>query len=231
MLETSALYKELLADPGHSKETKITLAGVDYIGGEILFLKTNQEAFGEGGSFAIGKAPARSLDCRLRRKPGDIPDRAELRPYIRLTDGERYSEWIPQGVFFVSNKTVNYVQSMVEIEAHDALLFGEDDYGASDLTFPAPDYDVLQECAAKLAIEVDPRTYVIMNQGFPIKEDVVDGTIRAALGRVAALYCGVFITTATGKLRLLSLYDAPSTELLGDDRGQVLLIGGVAMGL
>lgn len=204
--------------------------GEGFAGDSILELRTRIAVFGESGNLTVGKAPARTLRARVRWNGELPPDGAEIRPYIRITDGTRYSEWLPKGVFYIDQKELNYDRTCLTILAYDVMMKAETAY-TTELTFPAADIQIVREISEILGADIDARTYRLMTKGFTLERR--DGwTVREALGDAAGLYAGSFITSDEGKLRLVSLFDAPSARVLGTEtENTALSVGGTLIGV
>lgn len=222
-------------NPNCRTETRLIIDGDEEViceASEIIRMTSHIAAFGDYGNITVGKAPARTLNAKVRYKPAlaDIPDMAEVRPEMRLVLGEQTSSWIPKGVFYIDKKTPDFWRNTMEISAYDALMRGEAAYGGTALTFPALDRDILQELAGKLGMEIDPRTTQRIT-GAQWLPDITDMTVREALGALAGYYLGVFITSDEGKLLLISLTDAPTSRVLGDEQSRAISVGGVLIGV
>ena len=112
MHTTSEVYRRLLRDPRHRKETRVSIEGTDYGEDALLSLETSGGVFKEPD---IGGCASRQIDLSLRQ-PGSIPRSAKIQVFVRLAAGERVSEWIPKGVFFISTrKPVSYTH----LRAHE----------------------------------------------------------------------------------------------------------------
>lgn len=149
---------------------------------------------------------------------------------ISNEDGEGSSEWLPQGVFYIDTKEFsrNY-GGIVKCSLHgyDAMLKGEADYDSTDLDWPALDVDVLEEIAGKMEVEIDPRTYDIMTDGYTLPLPT-NYSLREVLEIIAAKYLGVFVITDVGKLLLVSIVGLPEDiGLLIDESGDYITFGGV----
>ena len=127
MQETSQLYKDILANPRHWYEVSVTIgesgrlitekkelilfggtailvatsaADGGYREAQLVGCKTYQQVFSDTPT--IGNAIASEIDVQLIRPMGEIPRRAMVKPYVRITDGINVSEWIQKGVYFIS---------------------------------------------------------------------------------------------------------------------------------
>ena len=80
MHQTSELYRTLLRDPRHRKETKVNIAGTDYGEDALLSLETSGGVFKEPD---IGCCASRQIDLSLR-KFGGIPRSAKIQGCAHL---------------------------------------------------------------------------------------------------------------------------------------------------
>lgn len=255
MQQTSDLYKELLAS-GHKTETRlvigengtlitkrgeaITFGGVRILVGAsgadggydeslLVSMETDRRIF-SGDTPSVGDCVSGEIDIVMHNPRGEIPKQARLVPYVRLTDGSRYSEWLQKGVYYVDTRKKKEDGSAIEIitlHGYDDLLKAEQDYPSSSLQWPAADIDVVREIAAFLGVNVDNRTVAIMTNGYSVQYPG-EYTCRETLGYIAAMYAGCFIMSDTGELRLVGLTDIPKeTRYLIAGFGQPITFGGV----
>lgn len=63
MQETSQLYKYMLADPNHTMETKLVIAGIDYDQSKIFSVNSTSKAFDSAPT--IGGVYAATLDFSI----------------------------------------------------------------------------------------------------------------------------------------------------------------------
>ena len=254
MQQTSKLYKELLAQ-GAAVETRlvvgergvlinkrgnaITVGGVrirvasggpesGYDERIVASLETTGSVFSGQGP-GVGGTQAGELDATLYPTAAAIPRQARLAPYVRLTDGERHSEWIPQGVFFLDTREEEEPDGLKKLRIHgyDAMLRGEQNYPASTLDWPAVDTAVVKEIAGAMGVDVDPRVWEIMDGGYRIPLPT-GYSCREVLGYIGCMYAGNWIMSDTGTLLLVPLGGLPKeTRLLVDKAGNYITVGGV----
>ena len=232
MQKTSDLWKELWKNPLHEEEVKLTIAGEEYTHADIVAdsLKVS------GGMFSqldIGNCAARQIDVEIYPK-GTIPRQAEIKVYKRLAYGEQASEWIQNGVFFISTRETNKITDTLTIHGFDAMLKA----GAVWLT---PDYDydnwpkteteAAEDIAARMGVELDTRTK--LNNQFPVDYPVDengDMTMTDILEGIAVANWGNWIITDEGKLLLRRIGDEPEeTNYLVTEYGAVIVFGGVGI--
>lgn len=261
MQQTSALYKELLADYQAGKanvkfETRLAIGetgtlitkrgeSITFGGVSILVGATG----GDGGydesflismgadfrifsdeSPTVGNCISSEIKAVMVKPFGELPRQARLAPYVRLTDGSRYSEWIQKGVFYIDTRGKVEDGSSIEklqIHGYDDMLKAEQDYPDSTLQWPARDIDVVREIAAFIGVSVDPRTIPIINRGYTIQYPA-GYSCRDVLGYIAAMYAGCFVMSDVGELRLVTIYGIPKeTRYLIDMSGSAITFGGV----
>ena len=254
MQKTSALYQELLS-ADHSMETRlaigetgvlitkqgeaITFGGISILTGSsgadggydetmLLSMETDSRVFSEDTP-SVGDCISSQIDIEMIKPLGEIPTRARMVPYVRLTDGYRFSEWIQKGVFYIDTRTKKEDGSTVEkivIRGYDDILKAEQDYPASTLAWPAKDIDVVREIAAFIGVSLDSRTAPIINRGYRIQYPT-GYSCRDVLGYIAAMYAGCFVMSDLGELRLVTIYGIPKeTRYLIDAAGFAITFGG-----
>lgn len=178
----------------------------------------------------VGNCVSSEIDVEMVKPFGEIPQRARLAPYIRLTDGVRYSEWIQKGVFYIDTREKKEDGSSIEkiiIHGYDDMLKTEQDYPASTLAWPARDIDVVREIAAFIGVSIDPRTISIIKRGYTIQYPA-GYSCRDVLGYIAAMYAGCFVMSDIGELRLITIYGIPKeTRYLIDRNCAAITFGGV----
>lgn len=255
MQKTSDLYRELLAS-NYRTETRlaigetgrlitkqgdsITFGGTSILVGAtgadggydetiLISLGTESRVFGEETP-TVGCCVAGEIDIEMLKPVSEIPKQARLVPYVRLTDGVRYSEWIQKGVFYLDTRQKKEDGSGIEklvIHGYDAMLKAEQTYPASKLSWPAKDIDVVREIADFLDVSVDSRTAALMTWGYRIQYPA-EYSCREVLGYIAAMYAGCFIMSDLGELRLVALNEIPAeTRYLIAAAGQPITFGGV----
>lgn len=186
-----------------------------------------------GGMFAhdypeVGCCVASEIDIEMNAPTGDIPRMAQMIPYVRVYNDEEKSEWIQKGVFYVDtreNLDNGSGQPRLRLHGYDAMLKSEQDYPKSEADWPRKDIEVVEEIAAAMGVNVDYRTREIITNGYDIQYPALY-TCREVLGYIAAAYCGSFIMSEDGELRLCQLYGIPKDDrVLIDQLGNAIVIG------
>ena len=226
MHQTSNLYQTLLRDPRHRKETKVNIAGTDYGEDALLSLETSGGVFKEPD---IGCCASRQIDLSLR-KFGGIPRSAKIQVFVRLAAGERVSEWIPKGVFFISTRKLDKVSGVLDIHGFDAMRRAGDVWDIDPYAnWPMSQQEAAADIARQMEVELDPRT--VLSSNFPVAYPVDengDMAMQDVLEGIAVCNAGNWVITDEGKLLLLRLGDIPpETSYLVTEHGRAITLGGV----
>jgi len=254
MHETSSLYRKLFAE-AHRVETRVAIgdtgllitergntisfggtrilvarSGADSGYGEdiLMGVSTSRQVFSNDKP-AVGCCVAGEIDVELLKPAGELPRMAQLVPYVRLTNGTEYSEWIQKGVYFVDTRSSNKDDSGMEIltlHGYDAMMKAEQDYTGTSLSWPNTDLAVVQDIANLMGVQVEPETVEKLSKGYAVQFPA-GYTCREVLGYIAAMYAGSFIMSDLGELKLVQLNGVPKeTRYLLDSTGYVITFGG-----
>lgn len=223
---TSEVYRRLLRDPRHRKEMRVSIAGEDYGEDRIVSMETS------GGIFDlpdIGGCASRQIDLSLR-KPGSIPRSAKIKVFVRLAAGERVSEWIPKGVFFISTRKLDKASGVLDIHGFDAMRRAGDVWDIDPYAnWPMSQQEAAADIARQMGVELDPRT--VLSNDFPVAYPVDengDMAMQDVLEGIAVCNAGNWVITDEGKLLLLRLGDIPpETNYLVTEHGRAITLGGV----
>ena len=253
MQETSSLYKRLLADPGHWKEYSLVIgesgvlvdefsnritfggtailvattgAGSGFRESSIISMSTQKSIFSDSNP-SVGNCIAGQIAAEMMKPKGDIPRRARLAPYVRLTNGKEYSEWLPKGVFFIDHREYSGDKNeRMTVYGYDHIILTENEFPSSTHTWPRKDIDVVRDIASAIGTFVDSRTVQIMNKGYLINYPV-GYSMRETLENIAAMYAGSFIMSDTGELLLVTMFGIQKeTSYLIDNVGFAVTFGG-----
>jgi hypothetical protein len=231
MQTTSALYQRLIRDSNHWFETSLVVNNTIVRNEDKLFKVATYSALFEKNP-EIGKAISAEIDASFIAPDSDIPTMATLKPYVRVHAGNEYSEWLPQGVFYIDTRSTTHNSNgldVMTVHGYDAMLKAEQAYSSTSLNWPARDINIVSEIASKMGVSVDTRTWSNMGKlyTFPLPTNY---TLREMLCYIAAAYCGCFIITEAGKLRLVTMTELPvETNLLITNAGDVITFGGDAI--
>lgn len=207
MNSTSTVYNSIFAGI-HRFEVKVSIGSTDYGMNVLTSLNSCRSVFGSG-SPRPGLATAGELSLSLYLDSGSVPRMAEIRPYFRVVNDTRQSEWIAKGVYYVDTRKADTTTGLLTLHAYDSMLKGEQQYPSTSHLWPAADLDVVTEIASFLGIVVDARTTELMTAGFLIPLPA-QYTLRETLQYIAALYGGSFVITDSNTLRLIPLWSVKS---------------------
>ena len=226
MHSTSALYQQLRKTPGAVEEKKLEIAGVEYSQNEIISGRVSGGSFSK---FSIGNCASRQAAFEIFPK-GNIPKAAEIKVFLRYKYGDRVSEWVPKGVFFISTRQKNKITGAYSFTAFDAMLKAEDtwlDASHAPVNWPMPASEAVADIAEKMGVAVDPRTS--LTTSFPVEFPVGEEgeySMREVLSYIAVSNVGNWVITDEGKLRLLRRGELPAeTFYLVDESGVAILFG------
>lgn len=252
MQATSELYKEITEKNNHRFETKLLIGDEFFLINEdadkiifgsdriyydsdaggfsenmLIAVKTSKKLFAEDKP-QVGCCISAEIDVEMRTPAAEIPRMSSLRPQIRATDGINHSEWLSKGVFYIDTRAENKAAGRLSLHGYDAILKAEQDYIAQGDVgqWPKTDIEVVREIAEIIEVEIDDRTTEIMTRAYLIQLPV-GYSCREMLGYIAAMYCGNFIMSEEGKLRLVRLNEiGVESSYLVDGFGDALTFGG-----
>ena len=216
MNSTSTLYNSIFSGI-HRFEVKVNIAATaeglvqsstDYGMDVLTSLNSNRSVFGSGSPH-LGLAPAGELSLSLYLDSVAVPRMAEIRPYFRVVNDSRQSEWIAKGVYFVDTREADTTTGLLTLHAYDAMLKGEQQYPSVEHIWPYSDINTVTEIASFLGVTVDSQTTTLMTAGFMIPLPA-QYTMRETLQYIAALYGGSFVITDANTLRLIPLWSVKS---------------------
>lgn len=228
MYAVSDLYKTIIAQSEHWFETKVNVNGVDYGEDILMSVRSSYRVFADEQP-VVGGCLAAELEVKMLTPSETIPRMAEVRPYVRVTDGTQTSEWIPQGVFYIDTRDTSNNDSdlsTIKLHCYDAMLRTEEDYPSTEHDWPMTDWDVVGEIAYAIGVTIDARTSGLMTMQYPIGLPA-GYSMREVLGNIAAMYAGNWIMTFDGELRLVTLTELPEeTNYLVDSLYDAITFGG-----
>lgn len=255
MQNTSALYDEIISSENHWFEVALAIGDsgrlIEEHGEVLLFGNTAilvdaggaETAFREGTIMSmstkhsvfnedypvVGSAISGEIDIKMLKPAGEVPKRARLAPYVRVTDGERFSEWLPKGIYYIDTRETSHNSNGLEtliIHGYDAMLMFEQNYPSDNQhSYPLLDTTMVQFLADSIKIRVDPRTYERMDHQYMLPLPAGYSS-REVLGIIAASYGGNFVISDDGALLLVRLSDLPrETNYLVTTEGDVIVFG------
>lgn len=241
MQTTSALYNEIIAQTDHWFETQLTINGVNYGENQLFSVEATYRVFGDEQP-VVGGCLAAELEVKMLAPDSEIPRMAQVKPYVRVTNGTQTSEWLPQGVFYIDTRQTTHNDNgldVLSLHCYDAMLKAEADYPSTSISYPAKDYRIVQIIAYAMGLQsssaatnhngIDARTKTLMNNGSGIYDIglPVGYSMREVLANIAAMYAGNWIMTYEGKLRLVTLTELPDeTYYLMDEHYDAITFGG-----
>ena len=233
MQATSDLYKSIIAGSHHwetvvsigyapdvlGKDTaeSVTFGGLEILlddggintgyGDDTLYsVKTSAAAF-SGNAPEVGGCIAKSINVEIMGSIGNVPRAARMILWVRCTDGERHSEWIQKGIYYIDTRATRksvYGDISTTITGYDAVLKFESKYPDSSIDWPARDIDAINEICSIYGIGINPETAQIIN-GSNTVQYPGEYTVREFLGFIAGMYAGSFVLDDCGRLRLVQL--------------------------
>lgn len=236
MRETSELYKRLLADDGHVKESRLIIGGTVYDESHIVSLSTTEPLFA-ADTIAAGGAVAREIDF-VAFLDESVPKRAQIVHEVRLRVGNEVSEWLQKGVYYIDTRRLDPLTGVTTVHGFDAMLMAEQTWKPADTDiFPMPMQEAVEKTAAILGIPLDPRNIFKTGDAYKVGYPVADGTaseeqqadglsIRQVWRWIAGAMGGNFIINDLGELRLVPLNALPgNTGYLVTETGQPITFG------
>ena len=232
MQDTSGFvhYQDILDDVNHWFEAKLVIDGVGtFLESDGLFgVDTN--AFLFQNTPKLGTAASAEITVSILNPDAEIPPMACLRPFVRPCN-EAYPDepyWLPQGVFYVDTREITQNDDgldVITMHGYDAMLKAEQLYNGR-ITGDSIDILMVQEIAYQLGVDVDARTFTLMNSGYTVPFPT-GYTYREVLGYIASMYAGGFVMSDVGELRLVTIYELPpETNYLIDQVGDAITFGG-----
>lgn len=181
------------------------------------------------GSPTIGSAVAGEITVKMIKPNWDIPVMGRITPEVRVCNANQQSQWITQGIYFIDTRQTSKNMDnldILEIHGYDAMLKAEQPWHSNSITGDSTDRQMVDSIASIMGVSVDARTYGQMGKYYTIPLPV-GYTCREILGYIASMYCGCFIITDTGKLRLVSMLELPyETSYLVTNNGDRITFGG-----
>lgn len=220
-------WDRLITADNHYFEVKVEIDNETYSESRILELRTEWRAFREEQP-SVGGCLSSELTAAIVARSEYIPRMAQVRPYVRVTDGTDHSEWVPQGVYFIDTRSETANDDdlpILTIHCYDAMLKTEAEYPSTEGVWPKSDYTVVEQIASTIGVGIDERTAGVMVHGYNINPPI-SYTMREVLSYIAAMYAGNWVMTLEGKLLLVTLNGIPEdTSILVTGSGDVITFG------
>ncbi len=222
MLETSALYKQILAGE-HRFEHYLTVNGVSYAMSEIYGVKTSAHLYRDD-AVNVGGCVSGELKCMIAPHAGEaIPTAARVCAFLRAVDGQRTSEWLPMGAWYIGTRDPKK-SGKLELHCYDALRAkGEQLYTVSGTWTRTSVRAAAQRCAALMGITLEDAN--AWSNSVYLDAPPINYTVREVLSCCAAASCGnvsMCFSRSGGaiveKLRLCPIVPVSSGYDLGTNR-------------
>ena len=213
----------------------VNASGTITFGADKLYtMKTTRKLFSESTP-SIGGTVSGEIDATIILDGNKIDRMAKIIPYVRVTDGDKYSEWIPKGHYWIDTRSYDKSTDKLTIHGYDAMLRGEQSLTTEgdQGQYPRVDADVVADICDLLStddetVELDDRTSI--DKGYTIQYPGYGSaayTAREILGYIGTLYGGNWAMTDSGKLRLIALNGIPvETYRLIDEGNNNITFGG-----
>jgi len=191
MIPISKETELFLNQRGQEWVAKVEIDGVEY-GMDSIVDFDIQNDVAPSDEFAIGTAVFSKLTLTLRRVYDDIPNNAQVVPYIGLlADSLTWdsadiawddanlaweggtTEWIPLGVFYINNR--ERVHDILVLDCYDGLVYADIQY-VSGLDYPATMQQVWDEVCAQSgliydsSVQIDPHVLNAAPTGFTCRQ-------------------------------------------------------------
>lgn len=191
MIPISKETELFLNQRGQEWVAKVEIDGVEY-GMDSIVDFDIQNDVAPSDEFAIGTAVFSKLTLTLRRVYDDIPNNAQVVPYIGLlADSLTWdsadiawddanlaweggmTEWIPLGVFYINNR--ERVHDILVLDCYDGLVYADIQY-VSELDYPATMQQVWDEVCAQSgliydsSVQIDPHVLNAAPTGFTCRQ-------------------------------------------------------------
>lgn len=236
MYAVSDLYNTIIAQENHWFEAKLDINGVSYTQDQIFSISIDYRMFTESQP-TVGGCLSAELTAALLAPSSAIPRMAQVKPYVRVTDGTQTSEWVPQGVYYIDTReTTNNDDDLpiLTLHCYDAMLKSEADYPSSTHSWPYSDINVVKEIAYAMGLQssisstegIDPRTIALMDKGYTLGLPI-GYSMREVLSNIAAMYAGNWVMNYDGQLLLVAVNGIPpETNYLIDSQYDTITFGG-----
>ena len=125
MQERSELWKELAANGSFRLETDAEIDGIMYasVSAPVISRALALDAL------SVGNCASATAQFSVLTQGRAIPQSAEITIRKRLSDGTRFSEWLPAGTFYVSQRADDKVTNrLVTLTCYDAMRRADADY-------------------------------------------------------------------------------------------------------
>ena len=183
MQAVSALWKTISATY-HQTEYKVTVGDTEYDKSSIVGLSLSSGLF-SGRTLAVGCCVSAQIDLTLQDVQS-VPRNAEVKVYVRLTDGTQASEWLPYGVYYIDTRESVPDSGTLTLHCYDAMLKAEQTFvtEGDTGTWPRTMTAVVTSICTRMGVELDSRT--ALNSAYTV-EYPNDYTMRVQIDVTTAV--------------------------------------------
>lgn len=224
----SNLWKELAASGNVKMETVVVMDGHEYTPkGDVAISRTSGQ-----GALSIGNTITATVQFSVERVEGvTIPNTSAAVVKVRYVDGERVTEWMERGTFYVSRRQKNVVSDVLEFQGYDAMIRADAPFPRLS-GFPKAMNSVVMEIARNMGLEVDSRTWTGLPTGadYYVPLPANGEKMIKTLGYIGGVCGGNWIITPGGKLRLVPLVSASGAASASDRAEIAAIMSGITTG-
>ena len=224
----SNLWKELAASGNVKMETVVVIDGREYApkGDVVINRSLGQNAL------SIGNTITATVQFSVERVEGvTIPNTSAAVVKVRYVDGERATEWLTTGVFYVSRRQKNVVSDVLDFQGYDAMITADAPF-PSLTGFPKAMNSVVMEIAHNMGVEVDGRTWTDFPTGndYYVPLPTNGEKMIKVLGYIGGVCGGNWVITPRNKLRLIPLVSASGAVNAENKPEIAAIMGGITTG-
>ena len=224
----SNLWKELAASGNVKMETVVVMDGHEYTPkGDVAISRTSGQ-----GALSIGNTITATVQFSVERAEGvAIPNTPAAVVKIRYIDGERATEWMERGTFYVSRRQKDVVSEILDFQGYDAMIRADAPFPRLS-GFPKAMNSVVMEIARNMGLEVDSRTWTGLPAGadYYVPLPANGEKMIKVLGYIGGVCGGNWIITPGGKLRLVPLVSASGAASASDRAEIAAIMSGITTG-
>ena len=208
MRKTSKVWKKLAARGLFSLEAYALINGKKYY--EITAPNIDRQLMSD--SLSVGNCCNGSCTLSVLTDD-DIPKGAEVKIRARLFDGNKRSEYLNFGTFYVDSRDSNY-EGLLDLTCYDAMKKADQVFVADNnyntAGWPKAMSEVVPLIAQRLGVNVDPRTSIKTGTDYVVPFPDNGLTVRDVLSSIAAAHGGNWLITEDNALRLIPLTQSAS---------------------
>ncbi len=205
MRSVSDTWAALAADGSFRFDAKLKIGDAEY--DKITAPRISRPLL--SGPLTVGGCMSATLKVSILTED-KFSSGTEVQVLGRLTNGTAAtvcSEWLSFGTFHITKVDDLSVGGIVSLEGYDDMLLANSNAFAGVLTETQTMKAAVDDIAADMGVELDPRTVIGTGEGYTVTVDK-KLTKRQVLGYIAACHGGNWIITEDRKLRLVPLLTA-----------------------